>query len=82
MPINSPGAPAEGSEAGDAGDVDHQHMVENVKRRRAAAVRHFKAAQRLADQDSAAAEQEARSAFVEIVHAFWWAEDSEGRQAR
>jgi hypothetical protein len=77
VPINSPGAPAEGSEAGDAGDVGHQHMVENVKRHRAAAVRHFKAAQRLADQDPAAAEQEARSAIVGIVHAFWWAEDSE-----
>jgi hypothetical protein len=28
VPIISPGAPAEGSEAGDAGDVGHQHMVE------------------------------------------------------
>jgi hypothetical protein len=77
VPINSPGAPAEGSEAGDAGDVGHRHMVENVKRHRASAVRHFRAAQRLADQDPTAAEQEARSAIVEIVHAFWWAEDSE-----
>src|SRR5271163_430223 len=77
VPINSPGAPAEGSEAGDAGDVGHQHMVRNVKRHRAAAVRHFRAAQRLADQNPATAEQEARGAIVQIVRAFWWAEDSE-----
>ncbi len=77
VPINSPGAPVEGSEAGDAGDVRRQRMVENVERHRAAAVRRFRAAQRLADQDPAAAEQEARSAIVEIVRAFWWAEDSE-----
>lgn len=76
-PINSPGAPAESSEAGDAGDVGHRHTVENVKRHRASAVRHLRSAQRLADQDRAAADQEARSAIVEIVHAFWWAEDSE-----
>lgn len=77
VPINAPDAPVEGSEAGDAGAVGHQRMVENVKRHRAAAVRRFKAAQRLADQDPAAAEQEARSAIGDIVHAFWWAEDSD-----
>lgn len=80
--INAPGAPAEGSEAGDAGDVGHQRMVANVTRHRAAAVRHVKAAQRLADQDPAAAEREARGAIVEIVHAFWWAEDSELEEAQ
>jgi hypothetical protein len=77
VPIDSPGAPAEGSEAGDAGDVGHQRMVGNVMGHRAAAVRHFRAAQRLADQNPTAAEQEARGAIVEIVRAFWWAEDSE-----
>ena len=82
VPINSPGAPAEGSEAGDAGDVGHQHMVRNVNVTRAAAVRHFRAAQRLADQNPATAEQEARGAIVEIVRAFWWAEDSELEEAQ
>lgn len=48
-----------------------------VKRHRAAAVRRFRSAQRLVDQDPAAAEQGARSAIVEIVHAFWWAADSD-----
>jgi hypothetical protein len=82
VPINAPGAPAEGSEAGDAGDVGHQRMVRNVLRHRTAAIRHFKAAQTLADQNPTAAEQEARGAIVEIVHAFWWAEDSELEEAQ
>jgi hypothetical protein len=82
VPINSPGAPAEGSEAGDARDVGRQRMVRNVMRYRAAAVRHFKAAQKLADQNPSAAEQEARGAIVEIVRAFWWAEDSELEEAQ
>jgi hypothetical protein len=82
VPVAAVGAPLEGSEAGDAGDVAHERMVRQVRHHRAAANRHFKTAQRLAGQASATAEQEARRAIAEAVNAFWWAEDSELEQAQ
>ena len=82
VPVNAPGAPEEGSEAGDAGDVGHKLMVKNVRRYRAEANRHFKAARRLAGQAPAAAEQRARQAIASAVRAFWWAEDSELEEAQ
>ena len=82
IPIDADGAPIEGTEAGDAGDVGRERMLANVRTARASAKRHFRSAQRLMGQAPAAAEREARLAIEAIVTAFWWAEDSDQEEAQ
>lgn len=82
IPVDADGAPIEGTEAGDAGDVGTERMLANVRRARASANRHVQSAQRLIGQAPAAAEREARLAIEAIVTAFWWAEDSDQEEAQ
>ena len=77
VPISEPGAPVEGSDAGDAADLHERHRRASQSRLRADVKRRFKMAKRLADHSPAAAEAEARRAIGASARAFWHAEDSE-----
>jgi hypothetical protein len=77
VPIIEPGAPVEGSDAGDAADLHEQHRRASQSRLRADVKRRFETAKRLADHAPAAAEAEARRAIGAAAKAFWRAEDTE-----
>jgi hypothetical protein len=77
VPIGEPGAPVEGSDAGDAADLHEQHRRASQSRLRADVKRRFETAKRLADQAPAAAEAEARRAIGASAKAFWRAEETE-----
>ena len=82
IPADSPDAPAEYSDAGDGADIHKSYVESMIRSYRARANRHFAAAKHLIGHDRDNAEKEARKAIDSIVHAFWWAEDSEGEEAQ
>lgn len=80
--VGAPGAPAENSDAGPAGDLSRAYLVKQVRGYRATALRQFAEAKRLVKiaRDpgrQSEAEAIARHAIDHAVRAFWWAEDTD-----
>jgi hypothetical protein len=82
IPVDSPGAPLEYSDAGDGADIHGSYVESVIRAYRTQANRHFAAAKRLIGHDRGNAEKEARKAIDSIVHAFWWAEESDAEEAQ
>jgi hypothetical protein len=82
IPVDSPNAPIEDTDAGDSSDLSNSYVTGTIRRYRAQANRHFAAAKRLVGHDRPGAENEARQAIDSAVRAFWWAEDSEIEEAQ
>jgi hypothetical protein len=82
VPVDSPSAPVEYSEAGDGADIHKSYVESMIRTYRAQANQHFTAARRLIGHDRDNAEKEARKAIDSIVHAFWWAENSKAEEAQ
>jgi len=76
VPVDAPDAPAEGSDAGDSGDLEEAYLLSQIRGYRSEAKRHFEAAKRLVGHSRQHAEAEARIALDRIVRAFWWAEET------
>ncbi len=77
IPINSPDAPEENSDAGSSADLHKRYIESQVRSYRGRANRNFARAQRLIGHRRQASEREARQAIESVVNAFWWAEDTE-----
>jgi hypothetical protein len=75
--IGAPGAPEEGSDAGDATGLEDKRIRSVVNRKRADANRHLANAKHLVGHNRPRAESEARRAIDSVVRAFWWAEGSD-----
>ncbi len=82
IPVDSPDAPVEYSDAGDGTDLHRFYVTSKIRRYRTQANQHFAAAKRLLGHDRDRAEKEARKAIDSIVRAFWWAEGSEIEEAQ
>lgn len=74
IPVDDPGAPIEGDDAGSDSDLREQYIVSRVRGYRALARRQFQQAQRLLPRSRHNAESAARAAIDSAVRAFWWAE--------
>jgi hypothetical protein len=82
IPVSSPDAPIEDTDAGDSSDLGKAYVTSMIRRYRAQANRHFAGAMRLVGHDRPGAEHEARQAIDSAVRAFWWAESSEIEEAQ
>lgn len=74
IPIDDPGAPEEGSEAGLDDDLVHARTTAGIRAARAEANRHFAQAKRLIGRNRVDAEAEARNAIAAAARGFWRAE--------
>ena len=84
IPADSPSAPCEGDDAGDALDLRSDYISSKIHSYRAPAKRLFSNAKRKLQHDSHSAETAAREALAHAALAFWWAEgtDDEEQQHR
>lgn len=82
IPIGSPGAPTENTDAGSGADLHREYMESMVRRYRGTAKRCFARARKIIGYQRQAAEREARNAIDCAVKAFWWAEGTEMEEAQ
>lgn len=84
IPVDAPGAPAEGDDAGTADDLRQEYIEAKIRSYSTRARQLFARAQRIRQHDQQGAEKAAREALGCAAGAFWWAEgtDHEGRQHR
>jgi hypothetical protein len=74
IPIDSPGAPQEGDDAGDASDLHEERIARVVQKYRSAALRDLKEAQKKLAESRGQAEELARRSLHSAARSVWWAE--------
>jgi hypothetical protein len=82
VPVDAPGAPAEGSDAGSAADLYSAYKAKQVATFRREANQHLASAKQLIATSRAKADGEARAALYSASRAFWWAEESPLEEAQ
>jgi hypothetical protein len=81
--IGDPGTPIEGSDAGDADDLQKAYIEKVIRQYAQKAKQDFHRAQRLLSRGSrTAAEQFVDQALSNSAKAFWWSEDTDGEESQ